>query len=235
MNQAAARYRAGWQSHRAQSPEQSAIESAVQRLSEPVIALSSCMGRNPRAPVHQSMKSVLLLVCLLLTACDQIAELDGSKAAEADGKAVGGACRHAGRALEDCYVLNERAPKAAVFNGWREMNDYMTQNKIDVVPPQVPRKAPAKDETAGAKHDAGAAKNDGAATNALPSADPSPTGVRPDKRTGPAIEGRVEGRAASAAQSALHSGASEIPGPAVAAALPPGFPGSAAAPAVPAR
>ena len=102
-------------------------------------------------------------------------------------------------------------------------------------PKIMPRKAPAKDETAGAKHDAGAAKNDGAATNALPSADPSPTGVRPDKRTGPAIEGRVEGRAASAAQSALHSGASEIPGPAVAAALPPGFPGSAAAPAVPAR
>lgn len=187
------------------------------------------MGRIPRAPVHQSMKSVLLLVCLLLTACDQIAELDGSKAAEADGKAVGGACRHAGRALEDCYVLNERAPKAAVFNGWREMNDYMTQNKIEVVPPQVPRKAPAKDETAGAKHDAGAAKHDGAATKALPSADPYPTGVRPDKRLGPA----ADGRAASAAPSAANSGVSGIPGPAVATALPPGFPGTNTAPAAP--
>ena len=177
------------------------------------------------------MKSALLLVCLLLTACDQSAELDGSKAAEADGKAVGGACRHAGRALEDCYVLNERAPKAAVFNGWREMNDYMTQNKIDVVPPQVPKKAHTKDETAGAKHDAAAAKPDGAAGKAPPSADPYPTGVRPDKRMGPMVEGRAEGRAASAA----NAGGSEIPGPAIAIALPPGFPGSAAAPAAPAH
>ena len=177
------------------------------------------------------MKSALLLVCLLLTACDQIAELDGSKAAEADGKAVGGACRHAGRALEDCYVLNERAPKAAVFNGWREMNDYMTQNKIDVVPPQVPKKAAAKDETAGAKHDAGVVKHDGAATKMQPSADPYPTGVRPDKRTGSS----EDGRAAPAALSTPRSGVSEIPGPAVATALPPGFPGTIAATAAPGR
>ena len=31
----------------------------------------------------------------------------------ADGKAIGGACRHAGRAIEDCYVLNKRAERAA--------------------------------------------------------------------------------------------------------------------------
>ena len=54
---------------------------------------------------------------------------------EADGKAVGGACRHAGRALEDCYALNRKADRAAVFAGWREMNDYMRENKIDVVAP----------------------------------------------------------------------------------------------------
>lgn len=92
------------------------------------------------------------MLCLNLTACEQIAELDGSKAAEADGKAVGGACGHAGRALEDCYALNDKAPKAAVFNGWREMNDYMTQNKIDVVPPQMPKKVKVKDDAQDAKH-----------------------------------------------------------------------------------
>ena len=56
---------------------------------------------------------------------------------EADGKAVGGACRHAGRAIEDCYTLNRRADKAAVYAGWREMNDYMRENKLEPVPPSL--------------------------------------------------------------------------------------------------
>ena len=56
---------------------------------------------------------------------------------EAEGKAIGGACRHAGRALEDCYAMNRKADKAAVFAGWREMNDYMRENKVDTVSPQV--------------------------------------------------------------------------------------------------
>jgi hypothetical protein len=55
---------------------------------------------------------------------------------EAEGKAVGAACRHAGRAIEDCFALNKRVEKAAMFAGWREMNDYMRDNKIDAVPPQ---------------------------------------------------------------------------------------------------
>jgi hypothetical protein len=56
---------------------------------------------------------------------------------EADGKAVGGACRHAGRAIEDCYTLNRRADKAAVYAGWREMNDYMRENKLEPVAPSL--------------------------------------------------------------------------------------------------
>jgi hypothetical protein len=58
-------------------------------------------------------------------------------AREADGKAIGGACRHAGRAIEDCFALNKRADKASVFAGWRDMNDYMRENKIDAVAPQL--------------------------------------------------------------------------------------------------
>ncbi|HZE91920.1 MAG TPA: hypothetical protein VE029_09495, partial [Rhizobacter sp.] len=50
----------------------------------------------------------------------------------------GGACRHAGRAIEDCYTLNRKAEKASVFAGWRDMNDYMRENKIDPVAPQLP-------------------------------------------------------------------------------------------------
>ena len=54
---------------------------------------------------------------------------------EAEGKAVGGACRHAGRAIEDCFALNKRADKAAMFAGWREMNDYLRDNKVEAVLP----------------------------------------------------------------------------------------------------
>jgi len=80
----------------------------------------------------------LVLLCLLggcqLTGGDPPEVVAARK--EAEGKAIGGACRHAGRAIEDCFALNKRAEKAALFAGWREMNDYMRENKIDVVPPQ---------------------------------------------------------------------------------------------------
>jgi hypothetical protein len=76
----------------------------------------------------------------LLAGCDMLG-LDSPEklaaAREADGKAIGGACRHAGRAIEDCYALNRKADRAAVFAGWRDMNDYMRENKIDAVTPQL--------------------------------------------------------------------------------------------------
>jgi hypothetical protein len=81
------------------------------------------------------------LLCTLLGAagCNFGGESAESVAArrEADGKAVGGACRHAGRAIEDCYTLNRRADKAAVYAGWREMNDYMRENKLEPVLPAL--------------------------------------------------------------------------------------------------
>ncbi len=84
----------------------------------------------------------LLGVGLLVTlaGCDMLGVESASSMAarrEAEGKAIGGACRHAGRALEDCYAMNRKADKAAVFAGWREMNDYMRENKVDTVSPQV--------------------------------------------------------------------------------------------------
>jgi hypothetical protein len=79
-------------------------------------------------------------VAALLAGCDMLG-LDSPEklaaAREADGKAIGGACRHAGRAIEDCYALNRKADRAAVFAGWRDMNDYMRENKIDAVTPQL--------------------------------------------------------------------------------------------------
>ncbi len=80
----------------------------------------------------------------LLGGCDLFGtqELERLMAArEADGRAIGAACRHAGRALEDCYTLNGRAEKAAIFAGWRDMNDYMRENGIEAVPPQLSSQA----------------------------------------------------------------------------------------------
>jgi hypothetical protein len=60
--------------------------------------------------------------------------------------------------LEDCFNLNPNAPKSAVFTGWKEMNDYMTLNKIEVVTPTVPQPTPPKkpetkpDEKEGGEH-----------------------------------------------------------------------------------
>ncbi|MCB1957272.1 MAG: hypothetical protein KDG55_16460 [Rhodocyclaceae bacterium] len=88
---------------------------------------------------------LLLLLPLTLSACEELGIPDPEKraaAALAEGRAIGGACRHAGRALEDCFALNPDAPKAAVFEGWRSMNDYMTENKIQAVKPEIPVKVP---------------------------------------------------------------------------------------------
>jgi hypothetical protein len=60
-----------------------------------------------------------------------------AEAREAEGKAIGGACRHSGRALEDCYVMNPKAQKAAIYAGWRDMDAYMRDNKIGPVVPDL--------------------------------------------------------------------------------------------------
>jgi hypothetical protein len=36
-------------------------------------------------------------------------------------------------------VLNPKAQKAAVYTGWREMDEYMRENKLEGVAPVVPR------------------------------------------------------------------------------------------------
>ena len=52
-------------------------------------------------------------------------------AREADGRAIGNSCRQTGRVLEECYALNPKYQKAAIFNGWRDMDGYMRENKIE--------------------------------------------------------------------------------------------------------
>lgn len=116
----------------------------------------------------------LLLAASSLVGCDLFGDSAEKVAAakEAEGRAIGGACRHAGRAIEDCYALNKKADKASVFAGWRDMNDYMRENKIEPVAPQLgPRPKSAETKTAEAKTEP--------APEAAP-ADTTPT----DKRAG---------------------------------------------------
>lgn len=128
-----------------------------------------------------------LSLILLLAGCDLFGESPESVAArrEAEGKAVGSACRHAMRAIEDCYTLNPKAPKASVFAGWREMDEYMRENKLEGVAPTIPVKSPkeGKDSKDTASNEPGAQAS-------------SPEGK-------PATEGKVK-TAKSGAKSARH-------------------------------
>src|SRR4051812_49557288 len=97
---------------------------------------------------------LILAVLSTLAGCDQLGLEPASVTAarvEADGKAVGAGCRHGGRAIEDCFALNKRVDKAAIYAGWREMDDYMRENKLEAVVPTLtppPRKTAQADDAA---------------------------------------------------------------------------------------
>jgi len=90
----------------------------------------------PQPKFPMIARAFLLASVLLLGGCDMINTLLADPRAiqrEADSKAIGGACRYAIRSIEDCYSMNEKASKAAIFDGWREMDQYMRDNKIEGV------------------------------------------------------------------------------------------------------
>lgn len=82
-----------------------------------------------------SLRLALLSLALLLGGCDALDVIFGPDPRiaqrEADAKAIGAACRYARRGIEDCYRLNEKASKTSVYQGWREMDEYMRENKIE--------------------------------------------------------------------------------------------------------
>lgn len=104
--------------------------------------MSDMPGRRGR-----SLRTFLIaaVVLISLAGCDMIQQQMGiedpiAKAArtDAEGKAVGGACRQSGRAIEDCYSIYSWLPKAAIYEGWRDMDAYMRDNKLETVVPQLP-------------------------------------------------------------------------------------------------
>jgi hypothetical protein len=135
------------------------------------------------------MKRVVVLAALLpaLIGCDQLKERMGMPdpaRLEAEGKAVGSACRHAGRGLEDCYRLNPDASKPAVFTGWKEMNEYMIKNNMQAVPPEVPIEKPSKKKKTDAEDEMDVESTDKAKeTNDTKSDEKKPTdkAASPDK------------------------------------------------------
>ena len=89
-------------------------------------------------PKTSHFRLAIVAAAGLLGGCDMLGIESAEKIAaarEADGRAIGGACRHAGRAIEDCYAIYRKADRAAIFAGWRDMNDYMRDNKIEPVMP----------------------------------------------------------------------------------------------------
>ncbi len=85
-----------------------------------------------------------LALAMLLAGCDQLKDIPGLgpdpriAQREEEAKAIGGACRHALRGPEDCYTLNPKANKAAIFAGWKDMDQYMRENKIEGTPSTIP-------------------------------------------------------------------------------------------------
>jgi len=120
---------------------------------------------------------LLLVMVLTLGGCDAVtALLADPKAAQrvADSKAIGSACRHGLRSIEDCYTLNERASKAAIFDGWKEMDQYMRENKIEGIVSKTDKAPPPVEEIIDEKGGDSASKDKAAADGkAKPKAKPA--------------------------------------------------------------
>ena len=116
------------------------------------------------------MRTALIATLLLigLSGCDVVKQRMGivdpaEKAAQSDaeGRAVGGACRQSGRAIEDCYSIYSWLPKASIYEGWRDMDAYMRENKLETVEPQLPPVgAPGTKRKAATTEDVKTAKSD---------------------------------------------------------------------------
>ena len=87
--------------------------------------------------LRRSPLLLLLTAATVLSGCDALGiesatQVNARK--EAEGQAIGSACRHAVRSIESCFESNPRASKAAVFAGWKDMDQYMRDNSIVGMP-----------------------------------------------------------------------------------------------------
>ena len=158
-----------------------AVESVARLKLSAVRPIYRETATRTRTVMPRHALIAIVFVSTLLAGCDMVTGAMGielpervAAAREAEGKAVGGACRQAGRAIEDCYAMNKKAEKAAVFAGWRDMNDYMRENKIEPVAPQMGTKtATAEAGAAAAADGADEAPAEGASAKAKPGTKPA--------------------------------------------------------------
>lgn len=52
---------------------------------------------------------------------------------EVEVKVVGSVCWYFGWVIEDCYVIYGWFFKVGVYVGWCEMDEYMWENKIEMI------------------------------------------------------------------------------------------------------
>ncbi len=136
----------------------------------------------------------LLCSTLLVAACelpfDQQAKIDAKRQAEA--MATGSGCRYSSRLIEQCYAMNPKMSKAAILQGWREMDAYMRDNNIVVAVPEggldlpnLPKKTEATGEPNAANGEAGApaAETPAAGSETPKAAEATPPGAPAPKRT----------------------------------------------------
>lgn len=96
---------------------------------------------------------LLITTAALLTGC----EIPGMGPSaqdlqrEAEAKAIGSACRHGLRSIEDCYILNDKVSKSAIFDGWKTMDEYMRENSIEGVRATLSPPKPAAEVIEGDK------------------------------------------------------------------------------------
>lgn len=149
--------------------------------------------------LHPAALTIMMICAAALSGCEQLGLEDG-KAVEAEGKAIGAACRHAGRALEDCYQLNSKAPKAAIFTGWKDMNDYMTEQKLEVVKPTLPPTLPKPKKKADAENtqsETDKTDDAGTDTDASAPADLPKDGEAKGKKTSERADGKPDAKTAA--------------------------------------
>ena len=128
-----------------------------------------------------------LLLVLPLAACDLPGMGPDPRIAqrEADARAIGGACRHGLRSIEDCYTLNEKASKAAMFAGWKEMDQYMRENKIEGIRATTGSKAEPQEEVIEPqKAKSGATPNTSSASKPRSAASRQESGAAASAKTG---------------------------------------------------
>ena len=93
-----------------------------------------------------NLRLLIPALVLLLAGCDIPGMGPDPRIAqrEADAKAIGGACRFGLRSIEDCYILNEKASKADMFTGWKDMDQYMRENKLEGIRVTVVKAVPVE-------------------------------------------------------------------------------------------